>query len=457
MLALRYFEGTLELVGARDDAKRAQRMCEAFVWDERTGVFRAPAMAYADALRAWKAGGIDIRDDARAYETLEIRAGYGHTSRPYQRDAIAAWLRQKGRGTIVLPTGSGKTHVATRCIAEKKRSTIVVCPTLDLVRQWHGALEKAFAMPVGLIGGGEHDPRAITVTTYDSAYLHMARLGNRYGLIVFDECHHLPAEGYAFAAKAALAPFRLGLTATPEREDGREAALSELVGPIAYRRDIPELSGDYLADYDVETITVELSRDERAVYEAERKIYRAYIAKSGIRLGGPRGFGEFIRRAAVSREGRRALDAFRKQRALAFSASQKIDKLGELLHRHRRDRAIVFTQDNAIAYRIASRFLIPIITHHTRVRERSEILDGLANHTYSAVVTSKVLNEGVDVPSANVAIVVSGSGSVREHVQRLGRILRKHGDKRALLYEIVTSRTTETMTSSRRRDHDAYA
>ena len=73
-----------------------------------------------------------------------------------------------------------------------------------------------------------------------------------------------------------------------------------------------------------------------------------------------------------------------------------------------------------------------------------------------AVVTSKVLNEGVDVPAANVAVVISGSGSVREHVQRLGRILRRDGDKYATLYEIVTADTAEGWTSERRRDHVAY-
>jgi superfamily II DNA or RNA helicase len=100
--------------------------------------------------------------------------------------------------------------------------------------------------------------------------------------------------------------------------------------------------------------------------------------------------------------------------------------------------------------------LIPAITHQTKVTERSEILGGLRSGTYSAVVTSKVLNEGVDVPDANVAVVMSGSGSVREHVQRLGRVLRKRGDKRAVLYELVTADTGETFTSERRRDHDAY-
>jgi superfamily II DNA or RNA helicase len=97
-----------------------------------------------------------------------------------------------------------------------------------------------------------------------------------------------------------------------------------------------------------------------------------------------------------------------------------------------------------------------VITHQTKVSERSEILARLNDGTYSAVATSKVLNEGVDVPSASVAIVVSGSGSVREHVQRLGRILRKQGDKRAVLYELITAQTGEAFTSERRREHVAY-
>ena len=120
------------------------------------------------------------------------------------------------------------------------------------------------------------------------------------------------------------------------------------------------------------------------------------------------------------------------------------------------DRALIFTEKNATAYAIARRFLVPVITHQTKVSERSEILAGLRAGRYGAVVTSKVLNEGVDVPEANIAIVVSGSGSVREHVQRLGRVLRPREGKRATLYELVSEGTTEQYTSSRRRDHSAY-
>ena len=148
--------------------------------------------------------------------------------------------------------------------------------------------------------------------------------------------------------------------------------------------------------------------------------------------------------------------AYRRQRSLALAAEGKLQVLERLLHAHRHDRLILFTEDNAMVYRIARRFLLPAITHQTKVKERSAILRGLSEGRYGAVVTSKVLNEGVDVPEANVAVVLSGSGSVREHVQRLGRILRKRQGKRAVLYELVAARTAEEGLSARRRDHRAY-
>ena len=378
------------------------------------------------------------------------------TPRPYQAEALAAWQAAQHRGVVVLPTGAGKTWVACLAIDDRRRSTLVLAPTLDLVRQWYDVLRTTFGVPVGVVGGGDYDIQALTVSTYDSAYLHMEHLGNRFGLVVFDECHHLPSAAYALAARAAVAPFRLGLTATPERADGRHADLDELVGPIVYRKDIVDLAGDYLAPYDTVRLSVELGAADRRLHDEERAIYRDFLARNGIRMSSPSGWSDFVIRSARNDDGRRAMAAYRRQREIAFAAPAKLDYVGLLLDRHRDDRVLLFTQDNATAYELSRRFLIPIITHVTRVRERSEILAGLADGRYGAVVTSKVLNEGVDIPEANVAIVVSGSASVREHVQRLGRLLRKHGDKEALLYEIVTRDTAEEFTSDRRRQHHAY-
>ena len=223
-----------------------------------------------------------------------------------------------------------------------------------------------------------------------------------------------------------------------------------------YRKEIGELSGDFLAEYDVERIGIELSPAERAEYDEERSIYRAFVAMNHIRMSSPSGWRDFIRAASRGEDGRRAMLAYRRQRAVAFAAPAKLDFVGYLLHAHRADRCILFTQDNATAYAISRRFLVPVITHQTKVRERSAILAGLSRGDLGAVVTSKVLNEGVDVPDANVAVVISGSGSVREHVQRLGRVLRKREGKRAVLYELVTAATSEEHTSERRREHGAY-
>jgi len=452
-LHLRFVAGTLEVRGAEADDPSLPAELR---WDPRAACHRAVALDYAAIVGRLHRSGREYIDQARAYETLEAGARVHREPRPFQSEALSAWRKSQGRGHVVLPTGAGKSHVAVMAIDAMRRSSLVVAPTLDLVRQWYDLLRTSFGVEVGIVGGGSHELLPLTVTTYDSAYLHMENIGARFGLVIFDECHHLPGESYSLAARFCLAPFRLGLTATPERADAREVDLPLLIGPEVYRRDIVEMSGDYLAEYEIVRVSVDLSPDERVRYDRARATYRDFVRSQGIRMSSPGGWSEFIQRSSFSDAGRRAMDAYQEQRALAFRASAKLQYVEHLLHRHRGDRAILFTQDNATAYEISRRFLIPAITHQTKVKERSEILERLAAGSYRAVVTSKVLNEGVDVPDANVAIVVSGSGSVREHVQRLGRVLRKREGKEAVLYELVTAETGETFTSQRRREHIAY-
>lgn len=425
-------------------------------WDARTRCHRAPGVAYADVVMALHRRKLPYTDEARRYDELPSGLVVHRTPRPYQEIALRQWSRARGRGVVVLPTGAGKSWLACMAIDAKRRSTLVIAPTLDLVRQWYDLLRTSFDQPVGIVGGGDHRVEALTVTTYDSAYIHMEHLGHRFGMVVFDEVHHLPGDAYSTAARMCLAPFRLGLSATPERTDGRHDDLDALVGPLVHRQQITELTGNYLSDYDVETITVDLSDEELAAYHEARSIYRDFVFRQGIRMSSPGGWGEFIKRSAGSEDGRQAMEAYRRQRQIAFSAPSKLRMVEHLLHRHRGDRSLLFTNDNATAYAISRRFLVPVITHQTKVSERSAILEGLASGRFRAVATSKVLNEGVDVPNANVAIIVSGSGSVREHVQRLGRVLRKQEDKRAVLYELVSGGTSEQFTSERRRDHSAY-
>ncbi len=453
MVELTFSSGTVEIHGLDASTEHLLSDCR---WDKRAACFRAPAMKYAAVVLALRNASLAYVDQARQYQILETGLLIKRSPRPFQTEALKRWRAAKGRGIVVLPTGAGKSYLALMAIDAMRRSTLIVAPTLDLVHQWYDLLRTSFGTQVGIIGGGEHHLEALTVTTYDSAYIHMEHIGARFGMVVYDECHHLPGETYGLSAQLCLAPFRLGLTATLERPDGRESDLEQLIGPQVFRLDITELSGTYLAEYETVQIQVELTPEERKEYEAAHSLYRSFLERNNIRIYGPHGWSDFIKRASRSSAGLEAIAAHRRQRQLAFAASAKLDYLDHLLRHHAHDRTLVFTQDNATAYEISRRFLIPVITHQTKITERSQILDGLKQGIFNAVVTSRVLNEGVDVPSANVAIVVSGSGSVREHVQRLGRVLRKHEKKQALLYELVTVGTSETKTSEKRREHNAY-
>jgi superfamily II DNA or RNA helicase len=294
------------------------------------------------------------------------------------------------------------------------------------------------------------------VTTYDSAYIYLEQWAAKFALLVFDECHHLPGPSYSMTALGALAPFRLGLTATPERNDGADGRYAELIGPIVYRREIPELSGDYLAHYRTERVYVDLAPDDQKRYRTAREIYRRFVDERRIAMSRPEGLKRFLRESYRTAEGRDAFRAFREQKRLAQAAPAKLLKLAELLDANRGERILIFTADNASVYQIARQFLIPAITHQTKSKERRTVLERFHSGEYSIVVTSQVLNEGIDVPAASLGIILSGSGSVREHVQRLGRLLRKVEDKQARLIEVVTRDTGEEFTSERRRQHGAY-
>ncbi|MBM4291378.1 MAG: DEAD/DEAH box helicase [Deltaproteobacteria bacterium] len=451
MIRITFHAGTLEIRGLDDPASLPKPV----EWDIRSASHRCPALYYPDVVMSLVRRRVPYQDDARRYEVLDGGITAPRPPRPYQQEALDAWLPRR-QGVVVLPTGAGKTYLAMMAIEAVARSALVVVPTLELVRQWYQALAEGFSHPVGAIGGGDYNPQPLTVITYDSAYNHMEHLGDRYGLVIFDECHHLPSDTYSLAARSCLAPYRLGLSATPERADGRHLALDDLIGPVVYRRDVVELAGDYLADYSTHQVVIELTEEERADYLRERAIYKDFIVSQGIRLSSPSGWSEFVMKSARSAQGRRAMRAFLRQKQLAFAAPSKLAMVERLLHQHRRDKTLLFTQNNDTAYEVAQRFLVPVITHQTKPSERVEVLEGFSAGRYRAVVTSKVLNEGVDVPDANVAIVISGSGSVREHVQRLGRILRRGDDKQAVLYELIAADTSEAYTSARRREHNAY-
>ncbi|MGI8466836.1 MAG: DEAD/DEAH box helicase [Pyrinomonadaceae bacterium] len=447
MFKLKFESGTLILEGAKEN----DSVPRSFVWDARTKHFRAPAYKYREIIKDFIRAKTPYEDLAKAYSVFDFKPKFHVAPRPYQTESIEKWKASERCGVIVLPTGAGKTHAATLAVEICGRQTLVVVPTLDLMNQWYDLLLSTFNAEIGLIGGGFYEIGAITVTTYASAFRHQERLGNQFGLIIFDECHHLPSEGYKYAAEFAIAPFRLGLSATPDRADGGENELENLIGKTVYRLEAQQLAGEFLADYTIEKIEVDLSDEERRAYQKERQIYTDFRRKMNLPFG-QEGWRMFLIYSAKSEDGRRAMLAYRNYKKIALGTESKLHVLQDLLVRHKHDRVLIFTHENEMVYRISNDYLIPAITHETNVKERKFWLDAFNKGEVLALATSKVLNEGVNIPDASVAIILSGSGSSREHIQRLGRILRKKEDKQAILYEVVTRDTTEEYTSQKRSD-----
>ncbi len=418
--------------------------------DARSGTYRAPAFRYRQIVEHLEREGVAFSDEVfRKGSRLQLSSSI--VLRDYQEEALEAWRNEGHRGVVVLPTGAGKTVVAIKAIERLEEPTLIVVPTLVLVEQWRARLEEEFGVEVGVVGGGSREVRPITVITYDSAVLRSEELGNRFRLLVFDEVHHLPAASYRRIGTMYAAPYRMGLTATLSREDGAHVSLMDYVGRIVYEMEVDELAGVHLADYSIETIHVPLTPEEQREYDNGFSIYRAYLQSRGIRIRSARDYQRFVMRSGRDPEARRALLARNRAMDLAMNSSAKLDYLKRIFQSYPDEKALVFTRHNKLVYRISKEMLIPAITHQTPSREREQTLDRFKSGVYRRIVTSQVLDEGVDVPDASLAVVLSGTGSSRQFIQRLGRVLRKGEGKHARLVELVSRGTAETRVSRRRR------
>lgn len=456
-MILEFSSGTLELSLSRDETFPVC-LSHLFQADPRTGNFRARACDYAETVTELRISGIPFTDLAADYSSegsWELKEKI--TPRPHQQQALERWLAAGAKGIAALPTGSGKTILAVLAMAEIRRSTIILVPTIDLLVQWSTVLSRFFSIPVGMLGGGSRQIETITVCTYDSAVLNMEFIGNRFGLLIADECHHLPAPETRLGASMCIAPFRLGLSATPELPEERMETMTGLLGEIVCQVNIDELEGKVLSPYVVKHYEIPLDPQEYDLYLSARSCYLDFIRRHGIDFRQESGWSRFLGLAGRSAEGRLAFRAFLDQRRLARGGEAKIRALWELLRRHAGERIIIFTADNTAAYELGRRFCLPVMTHLTKAAERKEFLDKFREGTYTVLITNRVLNEGVDVPAAAVGIILAGTGSVREHVQRLGRVLRAApGKPQAVLYELVSAGTSEESVSTRRRAHRAY-
>jgi superfamily II DNA or RNA helicase len=468
---LSFSRGTLLLHGLPAIGVRRTFGDLLWVWDERMAAWRTDALEYPVIRQCIDARRLACEDSVVQWQPVRWAKVDLPELRAEQQAAIAAWKTTR-RGLVVMPTGTGKTEVALAILRDTAVSTLVVAPVRDLMYQWHRRIAERLGYEAGIVGDSIYRVSPVSVTTYDSAFIHMERLGDRFGLLVFDECHHLPGAIRRDAARMSAAPWRLGLTATPERsDDGHEPSGNRyhlasrggpqpsdyewLIGPVVYELPLSAVRGGTLADYEVVRIPIYLSPTEQARYNLLARHVQRYMFER--RKAQPDfNWQDLCADTGSSPEARRALQAYRQKLAIEDRAEEKLRVLEDLFRLHAGSRTIVFAGSNAMAREISRRFLIPCLLSHCGKKERREVLSGLEDGSYPALVANQVLDEGVDLPSAKVAIVVGGKASTRQAKQRLGRILRKAGRQRATLYEVVCAGTNEERRSRRRRASDAY-
>ena len=338
------------------------------------------------------------------------------TLRTYQRDAADSFWHG-GSGVVVLPCGAGKTLVGAAAMAHAQATTLILVTNTVSARQWKDELIRRTSLTADEIGeysGAVKEVRPVTIATYQvlttkrkGVYTHLELLDARdWGLVIYDEVHLLPAPIFRMTANLQ-ARRRIGLTATLVREDGREGDVFSLIGPKRYDAPWKDIeSQGWIAPADCVEVRVSLPTSERLTYataEPEER-YR-----------------------------------------LAACTHHKVDVVRQLVAKHQGQPTLVIGQYLDQLDELAAILKAPVIKGETPVKERQELYEGFRTGEIELLVVSKVANFSIDLPSAEVAIQVSGSfGSRQEEAQRLGRLLRpKSAGQTARFYTIVSRDTVD--------------
>lgn len=338
------------------------------------------------------------------------------TLRPYQSEAAESFWHG-GSGVVVLPCGAGKTLVGAAAMAHAQATTLILVTNTVSARQWKDELVRRTSLTpdeIGEYSGSVKEIRPVTIATYQvltmrrkGAYPHLELLDARdWGLVVYDEVHLLPAPIFRMTADLQ-ARRRLGLTATLVREDGREGDVFSLIGPKRYDAPWKDIEAQgWIAPADCVEVRVTLPADERLVYATAEADERYRIASC---------------------------------------THHKIDVVKDIVASHAGKPTLVIGQYLEQLDEIASSLGAPVIEGKTSVKERQRLFDAFRSGEIDLLVVSKVANFSVDLPSAEVAIQVSGAyGSRQEEAQRLGRLLRPgDGNKTAHFYTIVSRDTVD--------------
>lgn len=384
--------------------------------------------------------------------------------RDWQVAALAAWSAQ-GRGVVEAVTGTGKTRLAMaalRMVVDRAGRALVLVPTIDLQHQWIRELRQALPdRRLGRLGGGGdddlHSCDVVVATPHSAASVPIDLPPGVMGLLIADEAHRYGAPTWAQALSDDF-PLRLALTATYERnDDGVDDVLAPYFGEIVYRYGYADAARDgTIAPFDIALVGVELADRERTRYDEADRRARTLRRELVEGLGMPSDPKRLLIAASAvvadadaagrdgrqSRECREYLTVIRQRRDVAARAEAKLDVAAACSSPLQGRRTLVFTdtveQADAAAAALASPHLSAETVHSGLDDQRRRIrLAQFRKGALDVVVAPRVLDEGVDVPDADVALVLAAFRTRRQMIQRLGRVLRVKADGRAAKLVIV--------------------
>ena len=334
---------------------------------------------------ALKSAGYTIREEIEVLPDFQIKMSKNFELMPHQKEAFEKWMKKK-RGTIAIFTRGGKSFIAMEAIYQLKKPTLILVTTRELASTWRRYLEKYLGMKpyyIGYVGEGVREIRPVTIAIYNSAVKYIDLLKTRFELAVFDESHHVPANTFKEVAIKLGALYRMALSATPTRRDGNHNLLYALCGDLVINVD----------------------------------------------------YGQLLRLRIVA-----PIDTFKT--LFVRGQKEKLRVLEEILRKHSDSKVIIFTQfletaEKIYKYLLKKGFNVALITGSTPDDKRKMFFEAFIKGVVNILVTTTVLDEGITVPDAEVAVIYEGSGEARQMIQRIGRVLGYLPGKRAKIYEII--------------------
>jgi DNA excision repair protein ERCC-3 len=374
--------------------------------------------AVAEVKRVLYEAGYPVRDERDLETGDDLPVDLTLDLREYQHEWVSRFLETKS-GVLVGPPGSGKTVATLGILAAVEGETLILVPSRELASQWHEELLAHTTLDPDQVGeyhGGEKSVRPVTIATYHTAGMDRHRQlfdSREWGLIVYDEVHHVPADVFRHSADLQTR-HRLGLSSTPVRGDDREEEIFTLIGPP-------------------------IGTDWDALFEA------GFVAEPTVEIRYVPWRAEEPQNEYVSAEGHQ-------RRQLAATNPAKADEIERVLARSPEEKALVFVDYLGQGRTLADRLDAPFLSGETPHHRREKLFERFREGALTTLVVSRVGDEGLDLPSAELAIVASGlGGSRRQGAQRAGRTMRPTG--RARMYVLATRGTREEEFARQRTRH----